>query len=99
MCPGLPPQWEEIAHSVRTKTGHELVLRMTEASFTSGLDSVDVRLDGEFLGAFTFWWDDEQLDESVEDLRSALSVYLDEELRTEDWWGWCVVSRASGTGL
>ncbi len=82
MRAGLPPRSQEIADSVRARTGRELVLRAAEEPFSSGPESVEVLLDGELLGAFEFWWDDDDVDESVADLRYALSVYLDEELRT-----------------
>jgi len=46
---------------------------------------VDVRLDGVLLGQFAFWWDAADLEDTLAELRTALGVYLDEELGTENW--------------
>jgi hypothetical protein len=83
--PGLPPRWDAIADTVRAKTGRELLLRLPPEAFSDGPLGVEVLLDGQLLGQFEFWWNDENPDEALEELRQALSVYLDEELRTEDW--------------
>ena len=85
MRAGLPPRWQEIADTLRTNTGRSLLLRPTEDPFAWGPENVEVHLDGELLGAFEFWGDDEDLEASLTDLREALGVYLDEEVRTEDW--------------
>ncbi len=85
MRPGLPPNWHGLADGIRAKTGRQVTLKAAEATFSLGPERIEVRLDHELLGQFSFWWDDEEPDEALADLREALSVYLDEEFRTEDW--------------
>jgi hypothetical protein len=83
--PGLPPGWPEIADRIRTKTGRELLLRQVPEPFSDGSQSVEISLDGRFIGQFDFWWSDDEPAEAPEELRNVLSIFLDEELRTEDW--------------
>lgn len=85
--PGLPRAWSEIADRVRSTTGRELVLQPPPAGFSSGPEQVEVRLDGERLGSFGFWWDDKNVAKALADLRNAVSLYLDEEFHGDDWWG------------
>ncbi len=83
--PGLPPKWHDLAARVQSRTGRRLLLRAPVEAFSSGAHDVEVRLDGELLGQFEFWWDDEDPDQALGDLEVALAPYLDEELKREDW--------------
>ena len=85
MRPGLPPCWEELAIGLRASTGRELRLQPSGEPFWLGPEVVDVRLDGVLLGQFAFWWDAADLEDTLAELRTALGVYLDEELGTENW--------------
>jgi hypothetical protein len=62
-----------------------LLLRPAPEAFSDGPQNVEILLDAKLLGWFEFWWSDEDPGEALEELRHALSIYLDEELRIEDW--------------
>ncbi len=81
---GLPPGWQELATRVEARTGRQLLLRAPDDVFSGGPQDVAVYVDGELLGEFEFWWDDDYADQAIADLEYALSPYLDEELRRED---------------
>lgn len=83
--PGLPPTWHELASRVEARTGRRLLLRAPDEDFSSGPQDVEVYLDGEVLGQFEFWWDDDAADQALAELENALACYLDEELKCEDW--------------
>ncbi len=83
--PGPPPKWHDLAARVDSKTGRRLLLGVPGEGFSSSGCDVEVRLDGELLGQFEFWWDDEEPDQALADLEVALAPYLDEELKREDW--------------
>ena len=83
--PGLPPRWQEIAVGVKARTGRELLVQPPEEAVSDGPQSIEVYLDRGLLGQFEVWWDDHDIEEGLSELRGALSVYLDEEFRTDDW--------------
>ncbi len=83
--PGLPPTWRELASRVEARTGRRLLLRAPDEGFSSGPQDVEVYLDGELLGQFQFWWDDDAGDQTLADLEHAVAWYLDERLKREDW--------------
>ncbi len=83
--PGLPPTWQQLASRVEARTARRLLLRAPDEEFSSGPEDVEVYLDGELLGHFEFWWDDDAADEVLADLEHALAQYLDEELKRDDW--------------
>ena len=85
LTPGLPPTWHELASRVESRTGRRLLLRAPNQAFSSGAQDVEVRLDGELLGQFEFWWDGADPDQALADLEYALTPYLDEKLKREDW--------------
>ena len=85
MQPGVPPTWPELAERLEARTGHRLLLRAPAEAFSDGPQDVEVHLDGEMLGQFEFWWDDAEPDRALADLEYALSQYLDEPLKREDW--------------
>jgi hypothetical protein len=60
------------------RTDRQLLLRAPSGAFSSSSQDVEVCLDGELLGQFEFWWDDEDPDQALADLEYALAPYLDE---------------------